>query len=68
MSVVIYILGVLMVSSVAMGNMAFRAGLGVKRWAMLGLIIGPVAYPLFSTHKRFAQKRAQGKQSMSIKV
>ncbi len=65
---VIYILGVLMVSSVAMGNMAFRAGLGVKRWAMLGLIIGPVAYPLFSTHKRFALKRAQGKQSVAIKV
>ncbi|CAM3907546.1 hypothetical protein [Shewanella aquimarina] len=65
---VIYILGVLMVSSVAMGNMAFRAGLGVKRWAMLGLIMGPVAYPLLSTHKRFAHKRAQGKQSIAIKA
>ena len=51
-----------------MGNMAFRAGLGVKRWAMLGLIMGPVAYPLLSTHKRFAHKRAQGKQSIAIKA
>ncbi len=64
----VFILSVLTVSSLAMGNLAFRAGLGVKRWAVLGLVLGPVAYPLLSTHKRFALKRVQGRHSVAIKV
>lgn len=63
---IVFFAGMLSLSSIIMGNLAFRAGLGVKRWALLGLLLGPVGYPLFSTHKRFAMKRAQGKNSVEI--
>ncbi|GIU02297.1 hypothetical protein [Shewanella algidipiscicola] len=59
---------ILTFSSVVMGNMAFRAGLGVKRWALLGLLIGPAGYPLLATHKRLAIKRAQGKGAAIIRL
>ena len=65
---IVFVVSVLTVSSVVMGNLAFRAGLGVKRWALLGLVLGPVGYPLFSTHKRFAIKRAQGKGASQINL
>jgi hypothetical protein len=66
--VIVFFAGMLSLSSIIMGNLAFRAGLGVKRWALLGLLLGPVGYPLFSTHKRFAMKRAQGKDSVEISL
>ena len=65
---VVLVAGILAVSSVVMGNLAFRAGLGVKRWAAIGLMLGPIGYPLFNTHKRFAIKRAQGKGSVQIEL
>ncbi|MCE9686828.1 hypothetical protein LZP73_11555 [Shewanella sp. AS16] len=40
-----------------LGNAAFCAGLPVKRWFILGALLGPVAYPLFNTHKHLAYKR-----------
>lgn len=64
----IVLVSILTLSSVVMGNMAFRAGLGVKRWALLGLLIGPVGYPLLATHKRLAIKRAQGRGAAIIRL
>ncbi|WP_405130465.1 hypothetical protein [Shewanella oneidensis] len=40
------------------GYAAFRAGLSVKYWTVLGFILGPMAFPLFSTHKRIALRRS----------
>ncbi|WP_394129871.1 hypothetical protein [Shewanella maritima] len=36
------------------GLAAFKEGLAVKRWAVTGMVLGPLAYPLFNTHKRYA--------------
>ncbi|RTR34255.1 hypothetical protein [Shewanella atlantica] len=65
---VLVVAGVLLISGVVMGNLAFRSGLGVKRWTLIGLILGPVGYPLFNTHKRFAMKRAAGKRASTIRL
>lgn len=42
---VLVVASVLITSGIAMGNLAFRAGLGVKRWTLIGLILGPLGYP-----------------------
>lgn len=65
---VFVIVSVLVISGIVMGNLAFRSGLGVKRWTMIGLILGPVGYPLFNTHKRFAMKRAIGRRASTIRL
>ncbi|AQS36955.1 hypothetical protein Sps_01791 [Shewanella psychrophila] len=65
---VITLICVLFLSSIIMGNLAFRAGLGVKRWILLGFLIGPVAYPLFNTHKHYAWRRSVGKASGSLRL
>ncbi|WP_394147811.1 hypothetical protein [Shewanella atlantica] len=59
---------VCMLSGIVMGSLAFQAGLGVKRWTMIGLILGPVGYPLFNTHKRFAMRRAAGRGASTIQL
>ncbi len=59
---------VLAISGIVMGNLAFRAGLGVKRWTLIGLILGPLGYPLLNTHKRFAMKRAVGRTARTIRL
>ncbi|GGB47432.1 hypothetical protein GCM10011607_04600 [Shewanella inventionis] len=41
-------------SCIGFGVAAYRQGLGVKRWGFLALLLGPLTYPLFSTHKRLA--------------
>ncbi|MCE9679537.1 hypothetical protein LZP69_10240 [Shewanella sp. AS1] len=64
----LFVVGALITSSLVMGNLAFRSGLNVKRWALLGLISGPLCYPLLLTHKRFALKRAQGKGAVVIRL
>ncbi|MCJ8302526.1 hypothetical protein MK852_17410 [Shewanella benthica] len=64
---VVTLICVLFLSGIVMGNLAFRAGLGIKRWTLLGLLIGPVAYPLFNTHKHYAWRRSVGKSSGSLK-
>ncbi|WP_250885932.1 hypothetical protein [Shewanella jiangmenensis] len=40
------------------GTRAFAKGMGVKRWACIGAAMGPVAYPLFTTHKRLMERKA----------
>ncbi|NRB25337.1 hypothetical protein [Shewanella sp.] len=63
----VFLICVLLLSAIVMGNLAFRSGLGIKRWTLLGLMIGPVAYPLFNTHKHYAWRRSVGKSSGSLK-
>ncbi|MCL1152267.1 hypothetical protein [Shewanella ulleungensis] len=41
-------------SCIAFALAAYKQGLAVKRWACLGLLLGPFTYPLFSAHKRLA--------------
>lgn len=57
----------LMTSGVVMGRIAFSAGLGAKRWALLGMIIGPAAYPLLNTHKHYAWRRSARHSTHSIR-
>ena len=46
-----------------LGYAAFTSGLAVKRWALLGACLGPIAYPLFTTHKHLAYRRiTRGKE------
>lgn len=39
---------------------AFKTGLAAKRWAMAGLIFGPLLLPLFLNNLRLARIRTQG--------
>ncbi len=39
------------------GFAAYKHGLAVKRWGCVGCILGPLTYPLFSTHKRLADMK-----------
>ncbi|NRD74374.1 hypothetical protein HQQ94_14255 [Shewanella sp. VB17] len=55
-----------LLSGFVMGKLAFEAGLGVKRWAIVGFMLGPMGYPLFNVHKRFAIKRAVGQFTSTI--
>ncbi|MCK8044048.1 hypothetical protein MSG37_04060 [Shewanella sp. 1CM18E] len=59
---------ILLYSSYLLGNSAFNAGLPVKRWALLGLAVGPVAYPLLNSHKQLAYRKAMGKQGILIRL
>ncbi len=38
-------------SGVFLGNCAFSQGMAVKRWSFAGFLMGPLAYPLFNSHK-----------------
>ncbi|UJF23189.1 hypothetical protein [Shewanella sp. OMA3-2] len=57
---------VLVVSSVFLGFSAYYAGLAVKRWAFLGVILGPVAYLLFNTHKHLAYRKVEGARAHRV--
>lgn len=39
---------------------AFRVGLSPYRWALAGLILGPLLLPLFSIRQQLAMRQAQG--------
>ncbi|QIR15011.1 hypothetical protein [Shewanella aestuarii] len=56
-----------MLSSLYLGFSAYHNGLGVKRWAAIGGILGPLAYPLFNTHKHLAYRKVQGLHSQIVK-
>ena len=64
---IVCVISILIISGVIMGHMAFTAGMGVKRWAFLGFLIGPVAYPLLNTHKRYAWRRSVGQSIYTIR-
>ncbi|NCP64308.1 MAG: hypothetical protein GW836_06595 [Paraglaciecola sp.] len=44
----------------------FKSGLTAKKWAMAGLIFGPMLYPLFRAQKRLYLHRARGLNSVVI--
>ena len=39
---------------------AFKSGLSPKPWAVAGLVLGPVALPMFSISKHVAWRRSVG--------
>ncbi|GIU53367.1 hypothetical protein TUM4249_30080 [Shewanella sp. KT0246] len=39
------------ISGFYLGNQAFYNGMAVKRWSLAGFLMGPLAYPLFNSHK-----------------
>jgi len=39
---------------------AFKTGLAAKRWAMAGLVFGPLLFPLFFNSLRMAKIRCHG--------
>ena len=59
-SLVVAVVAVFMGCSWYYGHSAFRHGLAVKRWAFVGLLFGPLVYPMFSTHKHLAYRKTQG--------
>lgn len=54
----IFIVG--LISAWYFGYVAFRTGLSVKRWTLMGLILGPLAFPLFTAHNLFALRKVRG--------
>ncbi|QSX35954.1 hypothetical protein [Shewanella sedimentimangrovi] len=40
-----------------LGMTAFHSGMPVRRWICAGFLMGPAAYPLFSTHKHLAERK-----------
>jgi hypothetical protein len=55
---------VLSISSLFYYVQAFKSGLSAKSWAVIGLIAGPCAFPMFSAKKRMALRRVQGFDSV----
>ena len=39
---------------------SFKTGLTAKKWAVAGLLFGPVIYPLFRSRQRIKLMRARG--------
>ncbi|MCL1132266.1 hypothetical protein [Shewanella sairae] len=59
---------ILLYSGYFLGGVAFRAGLPVKRWALAGVLLGPVAFPLLNSHKQLAYRKAMGRHGRMIKI
>nr|WP_277956648.1 hypothetical protein [Shewanella sp. N2AIL] len=46
-----------LISAWYFGSAAFTVGLSVTYWALLGFVLGPLAYPLFTTHSHLALRK-----------
>lgn len=46
-----------LISAWYFGLAAFTADLSVTYWALLGFVLGPLAYPLFTTHRNLALRK-----------
>ncbi|ABK47696.1 hypothetical protein CF168_13460 [Shewanella bicestrii] len=67
MGFMFYVVVALSVScSWCFGVAAFRVGLSVSYWAVMGFILGPLAFPLFSSHKRIALSRMRRTSDASL--
>uniref|UniRef100_A0A5B8QWN0 Uncharacterized protein n=1 Tax=Shewanella decolorationis TaxID=256839 RepID=A0A5B8QWN0_9GAMM len=67
MGLMFYVIFVLSVScSWCFGVAAFRVVLSVSYWAVMGFILGPLAFPLFSSHKRIALSRVRQTSDCSL--
>ncbi|MBC3766726.1 hypothetical protein [Neptunicella marina] len=42
---------------------AFKYGLSARKWAIAGLLGGPMLFPIFNAKKRMALRRASGFRS-----
>jgi hypothetical protein len=60
----LYIILVLSISSLFYYVQAFKSGLSAKSWAIVGLVAGPCAFPMFRAKKRMALRRVQGFDSV----
>jgi hypothetical protein len=49
-------------------GLALRSGLPYYRWALAGLVLGPVLWPLFTMKKRFAIYRLHGVAGQVLKA
>ncbi|WP_416308224.1 hypothetical protein [Neptunicella sp. SCSIO 80796] len=47
---------------------AFKYGLSAKRWALAGLIAGPMLLPIFTAKKRMAVRKATGFNSIFLRA
>lgn len=56
------------VSSWLLGYAAFVSGHGVKRWALLGLCLGPLAFPLLTTHQHLALRKIRSNTECLFKT
>lgn len=43
---------------------AYKTGLKAKKWAAVGLVLGPIALPLFKAQQRIVLVESRGKQSI----
>lgn len=53
-------LGTSLLFSVIYYVQSFKTGLTAKKWAVAGLVFGPVIYPLFRSRQRIKLIRARG--------
>ncbi|MDN4503714.1 hypothetical protein QX776_14990 [Alteromonadaceae bacterium BrNp21-10] len=53
----LFALGVLLLSSIYYYTQSFKHALNAKRWAVAGLIAGPLLLPLFNVKKRMAYRK-----------
>ncbi|WP_037458996.1 hypothetical protein [Shewanella sp. HN-41] len=54
---VLLIVFLALISAWCFGLAAFTSGLSVKYWAIVGFILGPLAFPLFTTHSHLALRK-----------
>lgn len=43
---------------------ALQNAMGAKRWGFLGLVFGPLAWPLFNVHRRLRLLQKRGNNSV----
>lgn len=54
---VLLVIFIALISARYFGLAAFTAGFTVKHWVLLGFVLGPLAYPLFTTHRHLALRK-----------
>ena len=47
---------------------SYASGLTAKKWALAGLVLGPMLYPLFRSHQRVKLLKAIGRDSALLRV
>jgi hypothetical protein len=55
--VVLLVIFIALLSAWYFGLAAFTTGLSVMHWVLLGFVLGPLAYPLFRTHRHLALRK-----------
>lgn len=47
---------------------AMMSGLGRKRWSFVGLLLGPLAWPMFNNNKRMKTYRQKGVAKLILRA